>query len=141
MTTDTDRLDFLDRVNANTNRRCGTTYGWKYDINHNRAALTDSNLPALTVREAIDAAMTGKETSMPDLFDVTCGDLKMLDLRSRQPLYLQVSRIAGVRALRCGGSRILFCAGGSVDVCGTLDEWRLQIALANAKLDVSRKET
>lgn len=53
---DTDRLDWLDGVNRHTNGRVGTTYGWKFDINHNRAALTDSNLPALSVRDAIDAA-------------------------------------------------------------------------------------
>lgn len=54
---DRERLDWLDAVNRNTNERIGTTYGWKYDINHNRAALTDCNLPALSIRAAIDAAM------------------------------------------------------------------------------------
>lgn len=54
---DTSRLDWLDQVNANTNERNGTRYGWKYDINHNRAALTDHNWPPLSIREAIDAAM------------------------------------------------------------------------------------
>lgn len=55
---DTDRLDWLDGVNKRANGRNGTTYGWKYDINHNRAALTDNNFPALSVRAAIDAART-----------------------------------------------------------------------------------
>lgn len=50
------RLDWLDQVNANSNSRNGTTYGWRYDINHNRAALTDCNYPALSIREAIDVA-------------------------------------------------------------------------------------
>lgn len=53
---DAERLDWLDRVNAETNARYGTVYGWKFDLNHNRAALTDHNLPALSVRAAIDAA-------------------------------------------------------------------------------------
>lgn len=53
---DAERLDWLDRVNAATNEHNGTTYGWRYDINHNRAALTDHNHPALTVRDAIDVA-------------------------------------------------------------------------------------
>lgn len=53
---DTARLDWLDTVNMRANGWNKTVYGWKFDINHNRAALTDCNLPALTVREAIDAA-------------------------------------------------------------------------------------
>jgi hypothetical protein len=55
---DTDRLDWLDGVNKRANGRNSSTYGWKFDINHNRAALTDSNIPALSVRAAIDAART-----------------------------------------------------------------------------------
>lgn len=53
---DTDRLDWLDAVNQRTNSHYGTKYGWKFDINHNRAALTDMNVPALSVRGAIDMA-------------------------------------------------------------------------------------
>lgn len=53
---DAERLDWLDDVNRRSNERNGTTYGWKFDINHNRAALTDHNLPALSIREAIDKA-------------------------------------------------------------------------------------
>lgn len=56
LTADKARLDWLDQVNAGTNERNGTRYGWRYDINHNRAALTDHNYPPLSVREAIDAA-------------------------------------------------------------------------------------
>jgi hypothetical protein len=135
MTTDTERLDFLDRLNTNMNRRYRTTYGWGLDINHNRTALTDCNLPALTVREAIDEAMTGKGETMDSVFNETCSDLTMLHLRSRQPMYLQVSHIVGVQALRRGGTRVMFAGGGSVDVCGNAEEWRLEIALANAKLE------
>lgn len=50
------RLDWLDAINLRMNERNGSVYGWRYDINHNRAALTDHNLPALTIREAIDCA-------------------------------------------------------------------------------------
>lgn len=50
------RLDWLDGVNAGTNRRNGTRYGWKFDINHNRAALADCHHPPLSVREALDSA-------------------------------------------------------------------------------------
>ncbi len=53
---DAERLNFLDAVNAESNKRNGTTYGWRFEVNHNRAALTDHNLPALSVRGAIDAA-------------------------------------------------------------------------------------
>lgn len=53
---DAARLNWLDDVNSRTNERNGTKYGWRFDINHNRAALTDHNYPALPVREAIDAA-------------------------------------------------------------------------------------
>src|SRR6185437_15510877 len=53
---DTARLDWLDKVNRNMNERNGSHYGWRYEINHLRAALTDHNYPPLTIREAIDAA-------------------------------------------------------------------------------------
>lgn len=57
---DTARLNWLDEVNAKTNARYGTKYGWRFDLNHNRAALTDHNTPALPVREAIDAAIAAR---------------------------------------------------------------------------------
>ena len=50
---DAERLDWLDSVNKQTNERNRTTY---CDMNHNRFALSDHNFPALSVREAIDAA-------------------------------------------------------------------------------------
>jgi hypothetical protein len=53
---DTDRLDWLDAVNQRANSRNGSKYGWKFEINHNRAALTDNNSPTLSIRAAIDAA-------------------------------------------------------------------------------------
>lgn len=53
---DAARLDWLDTVNQKANERNRTVYGWKFDVNHNRAALTDHNIPALSVREAIDVA-------------------------------------------------------------------------------------
>jgi hypothetical protein len=57
---DEERLDWLDAANKRTNERMGTVYGWRFDIKHNRAALTDHNLPALTVREAVDAAIAAR---------------------------------------------------------------------------------
>ena len=57
MARDAERLDWLDDLNKKFNERTGTTYGWKLDWTCNRWALSDCNLPALTVREAIDAAM------------------------------------------------------------------------------------
>ena len=61
--TDTRRLDWLDEVNRRTNERIGTVYGWRFDINHNRAALMDHNSPALTIRQAIDKAMTDHQVA------------------------------------------------------------------------------
>jgi hypothetical protein len=63
---DSKRLDWLDEVNARTNEKHGTVYGWKFDINHNRAALMDHNWPAKSIRAAIDdaraaLAQAGKE--------------------------------------------------------------------------------
>ena len=58
--TDAERLDWLDRVNQATNAHYRTRYGWKFDLNCNRASLTDHHLPALTVRDAIDSAMDAK---------------------------------------------------------------------------------
>ena len=53
---DCKRLDWLDQVNVQINEHYGTKYGWQFDVNHNRAALTDHNIPALSVREALDVA-------------------------------------------------------------------------------------
>jgi hypothetical protein len=60
---DTSRLNWLDEVNRRANERNGTVYGWRFDINHNRAALTDHNLPALTIRQAIDEAMKANKVN------------------------------------------------------------------------------
>jgi hypothetical protein len=58
---DTARLDWLDSMNRRTNEHYGTTYGWRFDLNHNRGAmLADHHIPALSVREAIDEAMEAK---------------------------------------------------------------------------------
>lgn len=51
---DTSRLDWLDAQTDGMNRGYGTTYGWKFHRSHNGMNLNDSNLPALTVRQAID---------------------------------------------------------------------------------------
>jgi hypothetical protein len=52
---DAARLDYLDSLNQRLNAQQGSSYGWRLDINHNRVSLTDMHVPALTVREAIDA--------------------------------------------------------------------------------------
>lgn len=58
MPTDSERLDFLDRCNRQMNERYGTEYGWRFDWNHNRVCmLSDSNIPAISVRDALDRAM------------------------------------------------------------------------------------
>lgn len=56
LTADKERLDWLDRANHALNEAHGTKYGWKYDANHNRLqiALTDCNIPAFSIRSAID---------------------------------------------------------------------------------------
>lgn len=54
---DARRLDWLDKINAEKNKRHGTTYGWKLSENHNRIALEDHGFPPLSVRSAIDKAM------------------------------------------------------------------------------------
>ena len=51
------RLDFLDKMNKRFNKTNGAEYGWKLSFNHNRILLDDSNIPALSVRKAIDNAM------------------------------------------------------------------------------------
>lgn len=51
---DTERLDWLDRQTDAMNRGYGTIYGWKFYRSHNGMNLADSNLPALTIRQAID---------------------------------------------------------------------------------------
>ena len=54
---DTQRLDFLDQINAEFNKRMGSSYGWAIDWNHNRIALHDMDPMRMTVRQAIDAKM------------------------------------------------------------------------------------
>lgn len=51
---DAKRLDKLDAWNEHLNAKNGTFYGWSADVNHNRISLSDSNLPAVDVRDAID---------------------------------------------------------------------------------------
>jgi hypothetical protein len=55
--TDKERLDWLDQVNKATNDRIGTKYGWKFDINHNRAAFSDNDAGGRAVRQALDEAI------------------------------------------------------------------------------------
>lgn len=57
---DTKRLDWLDTQNQRLNEYYGTAYGWKFDANFQRNAmmLNDSNYPVMTVRQAIDEAIT-----------------------------------------------------------------------------------
>lgn len=57
---DTKRLDWLDAQNKRLNEYYGTTYGWKFDANFQRNAmmLNDSNYPVMTVRQAIDEAIS-----------------------------------------------------------------------------------
>jgi hypothetical protein len=54
---DSDRVNWLDKKNAEMNARTNSNYGWKFDVNHNRIALTDCNWPNHTARQAIDEAM------------------------------------------------------------------------------------
>lgn len=51
---DTARLDYLDQLNAEFNKRNSSNYGWRIEWNHNRIALVDSCPKQRTVREAID---------------------------------------------------------------------------------------
>lgn len=59
---DAARLDFLDAMNARKNEKNGTRYGWRLSENHNRIALEDHAWPAVSVREAIDAARKGEKS-------------------------------------------------------------------------------
>lgn len=57
---DTKRLNWLDAQNKRLNEYYGTAYGWKFDANFQRNAmmLNDSNYPVMTIRQAIDAAIS-----------------------------------------------------------------------------------
>ncbi|MCS6204004.1 hypothetical protein [Shewanella baltica] len=48
------RLDLLDAVNAEFNKKNGTIYGWAVHWNHNRISLHDSDPMNNPVRQAID---------------------------------------------------------------------------------------
>jgi hypothetical protein len=51
---DTDRLDYLDSLNKEFNKRNNSNYGWEIDWNHNRIALHDIGPMGMSVRQAID---------------------------------------------------------------------------------------
>lgn len=57
---DTKRLNWLDTQNKRLNEYYGTAYGWKFDANFQRNAmmLNDSNFPVMTIRQAIDEAIS-----------------------------------------------------------------------------------
>lgn len=48
------RLDLLDAVNSEFNKKNGSTYGWAVHWNHNRISLHDSDPMKNSVRQAID---------------------------------------------------------------------------------------
>ena len=50
---DTERLDWMDRMNASLNKRYGTVYGWKLILNHNVVRLM-RNAPSSAVVSDID---------------------------------------------------------------------------------------
>lgn len=52
--TDTGRLDYLDSLNKEFNKRNNSNYGWEIDWNHNRIALHDIGPMGMSVRQAID---------------------------------------------------------------------------------------
>lgn len=52
--TDTDRLDYLDSLNKEFNKRNNSNYGWEIGWNHNRIALHDIGPMGMSVRQAID---------------------------------------------------------------------------------------
>ena len=54
------------------------------------------------------------------------GCIKAVDLDTRRDIYIRVSKIAAFRAIRQDGpTRVLFDAGGHVDICGAAAQWRL----------------
>jgi hypothetical protein len=82
---DTRRLDWLDEQNAKKNKSHGTTYGWGYEVNHNRIALSDCHFPAKSVRAAIDAAML--VSGVTDGKPVTGNSPVIPDCCSAKPTY------------------------------------------------------
>lgn len=58
------------------------------------------------------------------------GQIKVCVLDGRGDAYIRVAKIAGVLALKPDGpTRILFDAGGHIDVCGGANQWRLIIQI------------
>jgi hypothetical protein len=151
---DTERLDFLDAMNARKNIQNGTTYGWRLTENHNRIALEDHAFPALSVRDAIDEARRdysddigtrtwacGASATGPLPLPIQCpvhsgadshGSSQIVDNRGSQE-----GNSTGDHRRR---STITFCAGGSPQDQSTHDGEILQGAASGREnvSDVSR---
>jgi hypothetical protein len=57
--------------------------------------------------------------------------LKGVDLETRKNVFIRMSKIAGFLARgENGPTRILFDAGGSIDVCGAAELWELNFRIA-----------
>ncbi|MBD6945725.1 hypothetical protein [Vibrio parahaemolyticus] len=54
---DTEILNFLDRLNKDQNVRYNSNYGWQVDVNHNRVSLNDMGRPGRDIRTAIVDSM------------------------------------------------------------------------------------
>lgn len=73
---------------------------------------------------------------------VLADDLKCVELKTRRDVYLRVSKIAAVLALKSEGpTRIMFDAGGSVDICGSAEIWRLRIRIVELGGEVDYDKT
>lgn len=59
------------------------------------------------------------------------GVITAIALETRKTLFLRQHKIAGTMVLSAGGpTRILFDAGGYVDVCGPAEQWSSMIEIA-----------
>jgi len=62
------------------------------------------------------------------------GNIEVSEVETRNRAFIREHKIAGVIELREGGpTRLLFDAGGHIDVCGGAHYWRHAIELARLK--------
>lgn len=60
------------------------------------------------------------------------GWIDAVTLSDRQTVSVRLSAVAAIVELRDGGTRLLFHAGGTLDICGNRDHWETVIVLAEA---------
>lgn len=62
------------------------------------------------------------------------GQIEVVEVETRKAVFVREHKVAAVMELKDGGpTRLLFDAGGHLDICGGAEIWRREIELARLK--------